>query len=367
MIKKHVIFFIMLFISIFFSVNIFAQTEDLKTYSKFDFVPGNKVLFFDDFSETAIGDFPVSWNTNSSGEVIQTNLFPGKWLMMNEEANFYLLDGLKVDKNFTIEFDVFFNDKEETGCESIITLFELNEEDPDLYANITCPGKCGIEFSLVLEDTPTEGAFFRAYDAPNNKDFDGKNTKSEARIKKGEVAHISIWVQNTRMRLYVNQTKVFDVQRAFLPNAKIRQFRIFTGYSCLVYMSNFRVADASEDNRSKLLTEGKIISYGIYFDSGKDKVKPESYGALKEIATILKDNPDLKIIVVGHTDSDGNEKSNLDLSKRRAANVKNALISEFSIASDRIDTDGKGQSEPIEPNTSVENKAKNRRVEFIKK
>jgi hypothetical protein len=49
----------MLFISIIFSVNIFAQTEDLKTYSKFDFVPGNKVLFFDDFSETAIGEFPI--------------------------------------------------------------------------------------------------------------------------------------------------------------------------------------------------------------------------------------------------------------------------------------------------------------------
>jgi hypothetical protein len=136
--------------------------------------------------------------------------------MMNEEANFYLLDGLKVDKNFTIEFDVFFNDKEETGWESIITLFELNEEDPDLYANITCPGKCGIEFSLVLEDTPTEGAFFRAYDAPNNKDFDGKNTKSEARIKKrGSCSYILFGFRKTPvMRLYVNQTKVFDVQRA---------------------------------------------------------------------------------------------------------------------------------------------------------
>jgi outer membrane protein OmpA-like peptidoglycan-associated protein len=118
--------------------------------------------------------------------------------------------------------------------------------------------------------------------------------------------------------------------------------------------------------RSKLLTEGKIVSYGIYFDSGKDVVKPESYGSLKEIAAVLNENPDVKIQIVGHTDSDGDDAMNLDLSKRRAANVKNSLVKDFGISADRIQTDGKGESVPLMPNTSTENKAKNRRVEFIK-
>jgi len=118
--------------------------------------------------------------------------------------------------------------------------------------------------------------------------------------------------------------------------------------------------------RSKLLTEGKIISYGINFDSGKDVIKPESYGAIKAIADVLNENPDVRVQVVGHTDSDGNADSNLDLSKRRAAAVKDSLTKNFGIAATRIETDGKGQTEPLAPNNTTEGKAKNRRVEFVK-
>jgi len=118
--------------------------------------------------------------------------------------------------------------------------------------------------------------------------------------------------------------------------------------------------------RSKLLTEGKLVSYGIYFDVNKDVVKPESTGTIRDIAKVLKENPTVSIKIIGHTDSDGNDAANLDLSKRRGASVKNALVSQFGIDGSRIQTDGKGETEPIAPNTTSENKAKNRRVEFIK-
>ena len=74
----------------------------------------------------------------------------------------------------------------------------------------------------------------------------------------------------------------------------------------------------------------------------------------------------MNIKIVGHTDSDGDDAKNLELSKRRAESVKNALSNDFGIAADRIQTDGAGESMPIVPNTTVEQKAKNRRVEFIK-
>ena len=131
-------------------------------------------------------------------------------------------------------------------------------------------------------------------------------------------------------------------------------------------LGNFRIATGLPDMRSKLLTEGKLISYGIYFDVNKDVVKAESYPSIKEIAAILKDNPNVKIKIVGHTDSDGDDKSNLELSKRRSESVKNALVTNFSIEASRIATDGKGEIEPIAPNDNVTNKALNRRVEFIK-
>jgi len=117
---------------------------------------------------------------------------------------------------------------------------------------------------------------------------------------------------------------------------------------------------------NKLLTEGKLISYGINFDSGKDIVKPASYGAAKVIADVLKENPGMRVRIIGHTDTDGNAASNIDLSKRRAIAVKNYLISEFKIEPSRIETDGKGQTESLAPNNTEEGKAKNRRVEFVK-
>ncbi len=84
------------------------------------------------------------------------------------------------------------------------------------------------------------------------------------------------------------------------------------------------------------------------------------------ISDVLKENPSVKVKIVGHTDSDGDEKSNLDLSKRRAASVKNVLSNEFGIEMTRMEVDGKGESEPVSPNTTPEGKANNRRVEFIK-
>jgi outer membrane protein OmpA-like peptidoglycan-associated protein len=132
-------------------------------------------------------------------------------------------------------------------------------------------------------------------------------------------------------------------------------------------VSNIRIAVGNPDMRNKLLTEGKLVTYGIYFDVNKDVVKPESYGTLKGIAQVLTENPDVKIQIVGHTDSDGADAANLDLSKRRAASVKTELTKTFGIDASRIETDGKGEGQPIAPNDTPANKALNRRVEFIKK
>jgi len=91
-------------------------------------------------------------------------------------------------------------------------------------------------------------------------------------------------------------------------------------------VTNIRLAVGAPDMRNKLITEGKLVSYGIYFDVNKDVVKPESYGTLKEITSILNENPNVKVKIVGFTDSDGGIAANLDLSKRRGASVKNELV-----------------------------------------
>ncbi len=142
--------------------------------------------------------------------------------------------------------------------------------------------------------------------------------------------------------------------------------RLPRGASYGSYLSNIRITDASPDMRNKLMTEGKLVSYGIYFDVNKDIVKPESYGTLKEIASVLNEVPDVKVKIVGHTDADGDDTKNMDLSKRRSASVKAELGRSFGVNGDRLITDGMGESQPVAPNDSPVNKALNRRVEFIK-
>jgi outer membrane protein OmpA-like peptidoglycan-associated protein len=97
-----------------------------------------------------------------------------------------------------------------------------------------------------------------------------------------------------------------------------------------------------------------------------DNIKPESGTVLKEMATTLQENPIVRVKIIGHTDSDGADTANLALSQKRAAAVKTALSSFYGIDGSRIETDGKGESQPLNKNATASEKAENRRVEFIK-
>jgi outer membrane protein OmpA-like peptidoglycan-associated protein len=117
----------------------------------------------------------------------------------------------------------------------------------------------------------------------------------------------------------------------------------------------------------KQLTEQKrAVTYGIYFDFNQDTIKPESEPVLKEIVQAMTDNPDWKLTVEGNTDNVGGDAYNLDLSKRRAAAVKEALVSRYQIAPDRLSTNGFGASHPVETNDTLEGRARNRRVELTR-
>ena len=184
-------------------------------------------------------------------------------------------------------------------------------------------------------------------------------------MKSGEKVHFSYWIQKQRMRIYVNEKKVVDSPRILPAGYKFNILRFELDES-KPYISNFRVAAGLPDMRNKLITDGKLVTYGIYFDVNSDKVKPESYGTLKEIAGVLNEVPDVKVKIFGHTDSDGDDAKNMDLSKRRAASVKAELAKSFGVNAERLTTDGMGESKPVAPNDTPVNKALNRRVEFIK-
>lgn len=121
------------------------------------------------------------------------------------------------------------------------------------------------------------------------------------------------------------------------------------------------------DEMSKSIAEsGKVVLYGVYFDTDKDTVRADSEATMKEIAKLLTANAQLKVHVVGHTDNQGRPDYNLDLSRRRAANVVRELTSKYGVAADRLDAFGCGLYAPIAPNDNEEGRTKNRRVELVK-
>jgi len=123
--------------------------------------------------------------------------------------------------------------------------------------------------------------------------------------------------------------------------------------------------NAGEMSRS-LADSGKIALYGIYFDTDKDSLRPDSQATLQEIANLLNANRGLKVSVVGHTDNQGKPDYNLDLSRRRAAAVVHELTSKYGVAADRLSSFGCGFYAPVASNDTEDGKAKNRRVELVK-
>jgi len=333
--------------------------QNMQTYSKYDFIPGEKVIFYDDFTNTDIGDFPGSWNTTASGEVVTTNLYPGNWFKMNGEGGIVLDEGLNLPDNFTVEYDVIGYPVEDDNTYFEFGFYMYSSQNPkDIDEGGAVPGlNGGIKLTLGYRAT---------YSAYNTEGYTLNGEKEDATMEAEKKYRISVWVQKTRMRVYLDQTKVFDLPKVFEPGLKINMMRFELWESGNPMITNFRVAAGLPDMRNKLLTEGKLVSYGIYFDVNKDVVKPESYGTLKGIADVLKENPGLRVKIVGHTDSDGTDAANLDLSKRRGASVKNELIKTFGIDASRLESDGSGESQPVAANDSPVNKALNRRVEFLK-
>jgi OmpA-OmpF porin, OOP family len=331
--------------------------EGLKAYSNYDFVPGDKVLLYEDFSQDAVGDFPALWTTNKSGEINTLSVAPGNWLNLNAtEGNWWFLKPIEFPKNFILEFDIVPKKGAPRYAVGVAIYGENGfKEMSDPYA---C--KTGLIVSVAKTGWETEGL-----KAGSPKITGNSQLKP---VLEEKVNHVIIWVQNRRVRIYHQGEKVLDMPTNLYEDSKFTRlaFQLYRGASCSSYITNVKITTASPDTRNKLLTEGKLVTYGIYFDVNKDIVKPESYGTLKDIAKILNEVPDVKVKIVGHTDADGADAANLDLSKRRAASVKSELVKTFNVNGDRLITDGMGESQPVAPNDTPSNKAMNRRVEFIK-
>ena len=337
------------------------KEKSIKIYSKFDFIPGTEVIFFDDFEFDGAGNFPAQWNTNATGEIVVSDDLPGKWFLIRRAGgNIFPEFKGELTDNFTIEFDitpVAFEEEAGSG-EIIYTVYSEEVFDLNAYG---APGQAGFEVGLGLEGSHS----YSNYTATDG--YIVNNSSSTKPMQLNQTHHVSIWAQVPRVRVYIDETKVIDVPKGLPQGFTYNRFRFITTNTAYdVLIDNFRIAVGTPDTRNQLLKDGRLVTRGILFASGSDVIRAESYGVVKEISTVLKENPSLNVKIIGHTDSDGSEESNLSLSKRRAESVKKMLNAEFGIETARLSADGKGESVPESPNTTPEGKANNRRVEFVR-
>jgi outer membrane protein OmpA-like peptidoglycan-associated protein len=340
------------------------QPASFKSYSKYDFVPGEKVIGFEDFSTGNVGDLPAGWNTNAAGEIVTIDGKAGRWLKFTKPGEFVPELTENYPDDFTLEFDLLHGIPTR-GASITICLAELsNLSQPQAwpYANNQ------LNFELATANPGTETGLSRYSTRKTSVSESGNQITTPILSDLYNPLHISIWRQKERVRMYCNQEKIWDIPKALAKDAKLNALIFTMAYAEAAsqhYITNIRLAVGAPDTRNKMLA-GKWVAHGILFDVNSANIKPESYGSLKEIANVLKENADLKVKIVGHTDADGKDADNLDLSKRRAASVKAALAKEFGIDESRMETDGKGETEPIDKNDTPAGKANNRRVEFIK-
>ena len=335
-----------------------AGNTSIQVYSKFDFVPGDKLLFFDDLSREFVGDFPSRWNTNGSGEVVATDNGQKKWLEIKPGYGImYIPDVPDLPEDYTIEFDMLaLGLDRQTGSTAVLKVgvSDTKSFKWGKYANVDIPF---CQYSPV-------GFFVR-----NGGEI---NTSIQGDIREKVLGqpHISIAVNKRRFRLWVDEKKVVDIPRMIpegsTPVAVKFELHQFKDGKERLFISNLKVAEGGVDLRRKLLAEGMISTNGILFDSGSANIQPQSMGIIRQISQVLQQESDMIINIIGHTDADGNDAANMQLSKNRAEAVKSALVSVYNVDAARLSTEGKGESEPIGDNGKPYGKAQNRRVEFVK-
>ncbi len=340
-----------------------SAEKSITVYSKFDFVPGDKQLFFDDLGNDFIGDFPSKWNTNAGGEVVTLGESPQKWLGLKSGYNiYYIPDVPSLPEEYTVEFDIAAVglDRQTSSNAKLVVYVS----DDDKFAQGRNYGFAEIPFCQYAAIGIT------VQNNINGKREIRSTVKADIRDVVLANPHISIAVNKQRYRLWVNEVKYLDVPRLITPGGVLNTVKFhangFKDGKEQVFITNLKVAEGGVDLRRKLISEGKISTNGILFESGSANIQPQSMGIIRQISQVLLQERGMSLKIVGHTDADGSDDNNMKLSKSRADAVKSALVSVYGIDSGRLESEGRGESQPVGDNNTPDGKAQNRRVEFIR-
>ena len=335
-------------------------------YAKSDFVPGDEIFFEDTFEHEKLGEFPLRWDL-LSGYAETVTIAGRKCIGFTDDGAGEIRPLMKTEDYlpdvFTLEFDLFVNDSNELGDNEVgehnfnVEFLAPNDESAGhiyfwfrsgdggsvLYWNMYNPSGSGVQGEKEIHV--------------------GEDGSLKSLLKLGEWNHFAFSFNKRAFKGYINGTRVINIPSMKKPT-RLKFWNV--GQYKYNSLSNVRLAQGAVPLYDRLMTDGKIVTYAITFELGKADLKPESMVEINRVAALMQENPGLEFEVQGHCDASGSDKINDPLSQARAEAIVAALV-EQGIASARLTPVGKGSHSPIADNKTEEGRAKNRRVEFVKK
>jgi OOP family OmpA-OmpF porin len=318
--------------------------------SNYDFAPGQRTLFYTDFTDEEVGNFPRRLQFKSgSMEVVELD---GKRALKASDASGFVVPLPEIlPQKFTVEIDVI--NRNSMGAAALTVKIYgglLPRTDIDVDRTRVAYGHLGYDIS-------------------------GGGTKSEswfpsedAHAAMGQPVSVRILGDSAYLKLYADGKRLANVPNANFLRGKGLYVALEgrNAESGAVYVTRIRVAESQRTIYDALKTSGRWATQGILFETGKSEISPESAPTLKQIAQALKDHPELRVRIEGHTDNVGKPDANMALSEARAKAVMAVLVGEHGIEAARLEAAGLGDTKPATPNTTPEGRANNRRVEVVK-
>jgi outer membrane protein OmpA-like peptidoglycan-associated protein len=298
----------------------------------YDFVPGPRVLFYEDFTDEAVGNFPRRLEfVKGNMEVAEWE--GRRWLRAGARSDFEIPLPETLPARFTVEF-VYFSGPNTTA----LTVYFADKSHP--YVSFR-PHISGIQGAGVSATTRTDRPALK--DAP----FDCR-----------------IMADGDYVKVYSNEHRTANSPKAPLGRSDRILVHLPGTSSNPVMITDLRIAAGGRKIYDELMELGTVILHGILFDTGSDALRPESTPTLKEIGMLMEEHPELKLAIEGHTDDRGDEASNQTLSERRAEAVRAYLVEHHGLSGERLVARGHGEGQPIDTNETAQGRQSNRRVEL---
>lgn len=322
----------------------------------YDFVPGDRPLFVEDFTRDRVGNFPRRLEfKEGSLEIVEWN---GQRLLRAADKSRFLVPLPEaLPERFTVEIDVVpasnYYDQVYVALGEVSVTEAWNLSDN--YRFTTVMLRRDVTNTRRPQLTAAGGGV-RAVAA------------SRADYAKGvDVQPLKLLVDGRYLKGYLGGERLVNVPNAKLPRGRSLSVALYAKSDAPAYIGAIRVMAGGRALYDALEASGRVATQGILFATGSDEIRAESRPTLDEIGAMLREHADLKLLIEGHTDNVGNGRDNQALSEKRAAAVKAALVARYGIDAARLETKGFGASKPAGSNDSPEGRQQNRRVELVKR